>query len=34
LQENLSAPTNNQIYGVPANKISPCLGTTHQAVQS
>jgi len=23
-----SAPTDNQIYAVPANQISPCLGTT------
>jgi len=24
----LSAPTNNQIYGIPANQFSPSAGTT------
>jgi len=24
----LSAPTNNQIYGLPANQLSPSAGTT------
>jgi len=27
-KEKLSSPTNNQIYGVPANQISPYAGTS------